>query len=69
MREKKGGERKKGYRKFNKARDEKGPKATKIRVGEIAAKKTNDEDSSYEICHYICCFRQRKVHLIYNVRY
>lgn len=44
----------KTYRKFNKAKDKHGPKATKKRIRKIATKEGQEKDSSNKVCHNIC---------------
>ena len=43
------------YRKFNKAKDEHGPKATKMRISNVATNETKEENGTNEIGHNISC--------------
>lgn len=44
------------YRKFNKAKDEHGPKAAKIRIRKVASKECKNKDGSYKVGDNVCRF-------------
>lgn len=44
------------YRKFNKAKDEDGPKAAKIRIRDVATEKCQKENCANEVGDNVCRF-------------
>jgi hypothetical protein len=57
------------YRELHKAKDEHGPKAAEIRIGEESTEQGQQKYGADEVRHYVRRFRQRKVHLVEYIRY